>query len=145
MASTPASEMIFFIAALAISSTIAAFMFSTVGDTSSIFSQEVRSMADTIRDDITIINDPNSVTNDPVIIYVKNTGSSTLPVDTKIADVIINGTYQTNYSMVSLSGNAEWEPSDVVKFTINTSLSSGSNTIRIYVRGNEWDEMKFRI
>lgn len=137
--------MIFFVAALIVSSTVAAVLLGSVQETSNAFSQRSRSLVDTIRDDITIINDPDSVSNSPVIIYVKNTGDSSIPVDKKLFDVIIDGTYQDNYSVTSISGDEELLPSDVAKITVNTTLSSGTHTVRIYVRGNEWDELKFRI
>jgi len=137
--------MIFFVAALIVSSTVAAVLLGSVQETSNAFSQRSRNLVDTIRDDITIINDPDNVSNNPVIIYVKNTGDSSIPVDKKIFDVIIDGVYQDNYSVTSISGGVELLPSDVAKITVNTSLSSGSHVVRVYVRGNEWDEMKFRI
>lgn len=145
MASTPISHMIFFVAALLVSSMVAAVLLSSVQETSNAFSQRSRNLVDTIRDDITIINDPDSVSNNPVIIYIKNTGDSSIPVDKKIFDVLIDGVYQENYSVTSINGDDELLPSDVAKITINTTLSSGSHTLRVYVRGYEWDEMKFRI
>ncbi|HID43111.1 MAG TPA: hypothetical protein EYP30_04920 [Archaeoglobaceae archaeon] len=145
MASTSISTMIFFVAALIVSSMVAGVLLGSVQETSNAFSQRSRALVDTIRDDITIINDPDSVSNNPVLIYLKNTGDSSIPVDKKIFDVFIDGVYQSNYSVVSISGDDELLPSDVAKITINTTLSSGSHTIRIYVRGYEWDEMKFRI
>jgi|Deesub1362A_J573_1020465.scaffolds.fasta_scaffold00981_15 flagellar protein FlaG len=145
MASDSVTQMIFFVAALVVSSVVAAVMLSTVQETSNVFNQKSRSLVESIKDDITIINDPDNVSNNPVIIYAKNTGESTVALDKKMFDVIIDGVYYTNYSVSSLSGNSEWQPSDVAKITINTTLSSGTHSIRVYVRGNEWDEMKFRI
>jgi len=145
MASDSASQIIFFIAALIVASTIAAVMISTVEEVSSVLRQKNRALVESIKDDITIINDPKNVSNNPVVIYVKNTGASTIPLDKKVIDIIIDGVYQTDYTMTSLSGNTEWEPGDVVEFKINVNLSPGSHVIRIYVRGKEWDEMRFRI
>lgn len=145
MASTPVSEIIFFIAALVISSMIAGVMITSIQETSIVFDQRSKSLAENIRDDITIINDPDNVANNPVIIYVKNTGDSSLAADEKVFDVLLNGTYNKNFSVTSLDGDNELLPSDVAKLTINTTLPSGSHTIRVYVGGGEWDEMKFRI
>lgn len=145
MASTPVSEIIFFIAALVISSMVAGVMITSIQETSVVFNQKSKSMVEDIRTDITIINDPDNVTNDPVVIYVKNTGDSSLAVDNETFDVLINGTYQTNFSVSSVDGNNELLPSDVANLTINITLPSGSHTIRIYAGGSEWDEMDFRI
>lgn len=145
MASTPASEIIFFIAALVISSMIAGVMISSIQETSVVFDQRSRSLVESIKDDITIINDPDNVSHDPLIIYVKNTGDSSLAVDKKTFDVLINGTYITNFSVSSMGEDFELLPSEVAKLTINTTLPSGSHTIRVYVRGGEWDELRFRI
>lgn len=145
MASTPVSQIIFFIAAIVISTMIAGVMITSIQETSVVFNQRSKSLVDNIKDDITIINDPDSVSNDPMIIYVKNTGDSSLALDEKTFDILINGTYHSNFSVDSISGGDEILPSDVAKLTINTTLPSGSHTIRIYVRGSEWDEMKFRI
>lgn len=145
MASTPVSEIVFFIAALVISSMIAGVMITSIQETSVVFNQKSKSMVEDIKNDITIINDPDNFTNDPVVVYVKNTGDSSLAVDKKTFDVLINGTYHTNFSVSSIDGDNEILPSDVAKLTISTTLPSGSHTIRIYVGGSEWDEMEFRI
>ncbi len=145
MASTSVSEIIFFIAALVISSMIAGVMITSVQETSDVFNQRSKSLVENIKDDITIINDPDNIANDPLIIYVKNTGDSSFAADEKIFDVLINGTFHSNFSVTSLDGDNKLLPSDVAKLTINTTLPSGSHTIRVYVKGNEWDEIKFRI
>ncbi len=145
MASASASQIVLFIAALVISSAVAAVMMNTVGELSGVLSQKNRVLVESIKDDITIINDPGNITTNPLKIYVKNTGLSTIPIDKKLVDVLVDGVYQTNYSISSLSGNTEWEPGDVVELDINVTLSSGSHTVRIYVRGTAWDELRFRV
>ncbi|AEA47476.1 flagellin [Archaeoglobus veneficus] len=145
MASESASHIVLFIAALVVSSAVAAVMVSTVGELSGVLSQKNRILVESIKDDITIINDPKNVTTNPLIIYVKNTGLSTIPLDKKIVDVLVDGVYQTDYTMTSLSGNPQWEPGDVVEFRINVTLSPGSHVVRIYVRGTAWDELWFRV
>jgi len=145
MASTSASQMVLFIAALVISSAVAAVMMNTVGELSGVLGQKNRVLVESIKDDITIINDPGNISTNPLKIYVKNTGLSTIPIDKKLVDVLIDGVYQTNYSISSLSGNTEWEPGDVVEFDINVTLSSGSHIVRIYIRGTAWDELRFRV
>jgi len=145
MASESASHIILFIAALIVSSTVAAMMISTVEEVSSVLHQKNEALVESMKDDITIINDPKNVSNNPLIIYVKNTGFSTIPLDKKVIDIFVDGVYQINYTMTSLSGNTEWEPGDVVEFKIDVNLSPGSHIVRIYVRGMEWDELRFRI
>jgi len=145
MPSVSASHVVLFVAALAVSSAVAAVMMNVVSETTSVLSQKNRVLVESIKDDITIINDPKNVSVNPLVIYVKNTGLSTIPIDKKLVDVLVDGVYQTNYTMTSLSGNQQWEPGDVVEFRINVTLSSGSHVVRIYVRGAAWDELWFRV
>jgi flagellar protein FlaG len=137
--------MVLFIAALVVSSAVAAVMIGTVEEVSSVLRQKNEILVESIKDDITIINDPKNVSTNPLIIYVKNTGLSTIPLDRKVIDVFVDGVYQTDYTMTSLSGDVELEPGDVAEFRINVSLSSGSHVVRVYVRGKEWDELRFRV
>ncbi|RLI89709.1 MAG: hypothetical protein DRO98_00390 [Archaeoglobales archaeon] len=145
MPSVSASHVVLFVAALVVSSAVAAVMMNVVSETTSVLSQKNRVLVESIKDDITIINDPKNVSVNPLVIYVKNTGLSTIPIDKKLVDVLVDGVYQTNYTMTSLSGNQQWEPGDVVEFRINVTLSSGSHVVRIYVRGAAWDELWFRV
>lgn len=146
MASESVSQMIFFIAALIISSGIAAVFISNVNEASSVLNVKSRELVKTIKGDITIINDPANIPHNTtsVIFYVKNTGFSTLPLDKKTIDVFIDGEYKSIASIENLAGNSVWYPSDVVKIVINTNLV-GEHTVRIYVNGKVWDEMIFRI
>ncbi len=92
--------------------------------------------------DIKIINDPSAVANDPVIIYVKNTGEITL--NQNQTSILIDGLiYDTNISVVS--GDEYWRPGDVLRMTVYTNLTTGDHRVEVITENGISDTMDFHM
>jgi flagellar protein FlaG len=124
MAGTTISELIFFIAAILISTTVAVAFIQVADDYSEGISDEARLLRSEMGSKLTIINDPGKVPYDRstsnLTFYLKNTGSGELSVK----DIVVsaNGTAASGSKIKTqvLDGGSIWSPGDVVevKFTV---------------------------
>jgi flagellar protein FlaG len=119
MAGNAASELIFFIAAIMISSVVAVTLIDVVGEYSDNIEDEASLLKWDMKAKVKVINDPMYVPYDTsdgnLTIYVKNTGTSDLSVD----EIVIgaNGTARADTEIwVSIvSGGSKWSPGETVK------------------------------
>ncbi|MDG6223963.1 MAG: hypothetical protein QCI82_00440 [Candidatus Thermoplasmatota archaeon] len=160
MAGTAISELIFFVAALIVSSAVAV-AFIDVADN---YSKGLRDEAALLRADmtssLTIVNDPGMVPYDNIsqnlTFYIKNTGSSELSVQ----DVIVsaNGTVSGGNGTLVLivGGGSIWVPGSVVQVTFEAGglvegadysgwASTSGLTEGGAPRGSALDTITFRI
>jgi flagellar protein FlaG len=123
MAGSAISEMIFFIAAIMISSAVAVTLIEVVDEYSEDLSDEASILRWEMRSDMTFINDPlhipyNSSTGN-LTLYVKNTGTG----DLSLGDLVIsiNGTTKTGNDIMKtiLGGGASWSPGKTVQVNMN--------------------------
>ncbi|MGB9636204.1 MAG: hypothetical protein ACPL1Y_03010 [Thermoplasmata archaeon] len=142
MPATAASHMIFFIGAIIVSSILSAVFIGV----SLQFKDGIEARSDALnkqlRTSIDIINDPRAVPYDPnnitIILYIKNTGSTTISVSTLTLEIngtmygytsgAATGTTFNDTRIVSPSGAEEWIPEAtlMVKVTLVSPLVSGS-------------------
>ncbi len=131
MASGVAAESILFIGAIIAATAVAGVLTGVT----QVVSNDVRSQgelrADALRSDITIINDPAAVAASPaLILYLKNTGSTSLHApDTSI---IVDGALATtvSYDVLGSADDEAWPPGSVVQATVTVSLGSGDHRVR---------------
>lgn len=141
--STSSTQLVFFIAAMIIASGL-------VG----LFAETVSSMSDGVRDrgdvvyerlltDITIVSDPNNMPNDPVIVYVKNTGKVMLSTD---VDLLLDNEPKTGSNLtISVVGGGDWEPGELLKMSVVANLASGEHTVKVIADNGVSDRFTFRI
>jgi archaellum component FlaG (FlaF/FlaG flagellin family) len=156
MASTAVSEMIFFIAAIIVSSAVALTLVEVIdtyaeniGDNASLVEAEMRAK-------VTIINDPLYVIYDTsdtnLTFYLKNTGT----MDLSIPDIVVsaNGTSRGGDDIwVDLMGNGtRWRPGDVVEVTFRVpklkegmDYSGWASTSGLSERGTAKGSADYRI
>lgn len=160
MAGTAVSELIFFMAALLVSSAVAV-AFIDVADN---YSRGLRDEAALLRADmtssLTIVNDPGMVPYDNasknLTFYIKNTGTSELSIQDLL--VSANGTVfvGNGTGIMLLGGGIRWDPGTVVQATFEvaglnkgvdyngwastSALSDGGAP-----RGSAMDTLTFRI
>lgn len=148
MASESASQLIIFIASILIAASVSGLLITqtlTIGDASRASAQH---LAQEMRDDITIINDPADVpydaTSGNLTLYVKNTGSSSMPPDAALFEVLIDGTMHTDLEVELVQGTGSWGPGEVVEVTVkNVDLSTGDHTVKVVARSVS-DRMEMR-
>lgn len=148
MASESASQLIIFIASILIAASVSALLITQTLAVSDASRASVKELAQEIRDDITIINDPANVpyngTTGNLTIYVKNTGSSTMPADKAMFDVLIDGQYQTSLDATLIQGTESWGPGEVMRLNVTTGgLAAGDYTVKVVARSVS-DEMEIR-
>ena len=132
MASTSISEMIFFIAALLISASVAGMLIEVVDN----YASDVESTAADLKGDMqskmSFISDnlhvPYNSTNNVLTFYLMNTGSGDLTVDDLV--VSANGTTAAggNLTKKIVGGGSRWSRGKVVEASFNvTGLKEGQD------------------
>lgn len=143
-AETSSTHLIFFITAMIIAGSVAAVMYTNIGAIVNAAFEGSNVLSRQLRTDITIINDPASISKDgnSYIFYVKNTGRSTLGYEH--ITVLMDGVVITNIQKTIIDGDT-WRPADVLELKVNTTLSSGDHTIRVITENGVEDSLDFRI
>ncbi|MCD6145651.1 MAG: hypothetical protein J7J03_04545 [Methanosarcinales archaeon] len=135
MAGTSASQAIFFIASVIIASVVVAALYGTTGSLSGALVVRNSHLADQMRSDITIINDPGA-SSQPGI-YVLNTGKTTLDNSSDSIALLVNGVYQTvlTSDIENDDGDLQWEPSEVVNLTLDINGLTGKSVKVVVANG----------
>ncbi|RJS68326.1 hypothetical protein CW696_08890 [ANME-2 cluster archaeon] len=135
MAGTSASQAIFFIASVIIASVVVAALYGTTGSLSGALVVRNSHLADQMRSDITIINDPGA-SSQPGI-YVLNTGKTTLDNSSDSIALLVNGVYQTvlTSDIENDDGDLQWEPSEVVNLTLGINGLTGKSVKVVVANG----------
>jgi len=140
--SLSSSHMIFFIGALIVASSAMAIMVNVILTISTNVESRGEDLANKILSDITIINNPENIPQDPLTIYVKNTGR--VKLDTTL-DIFLDNEYIKNATVTQLDNNTDlWQPGEIVMITIpGVSLSSGEHTIIVITSSGVSDRLVF--
>jgi len=144
-ADTAITHMIFFIAAVIIAVSVVAVLNTNVQSLTSSAYTNSNILADQLRTDITIVNDPEIVpnNNNTYSFYVKNTGKTNIPVD--YVNVFIDGLLVSSedLDLRLQEDEREWRPADLLILEISTSLSPGGHRILVAVENGKSDAMNF--
>lgn len=149
MASGGVAEMVLFIAALLVAASVAGTLTSEVTRIGDAISDRSLDVASDVRTDVEIISDPaTGVYNDSnsnVTVYVRNTGSASLPAEPSTFDVLLDGTYQGDVSVSAMEGGAMWHEGEVVELTVRTAgLDQNSDHRLKLVVNNDEEVLIFR-
>ncbi|XGI83118.1 flagellar protein G [Halorutilales archaeon Cl-col2-1] len=145
MASTSIDTMIIFIASILVAVSVSAVFTTEVLSMADASRDSAEDLSEKIRSDITIINDRTNVpyddtngdgTNDSLVFYVKNTGSSTSPVDPDLFTVLIDGQFEDVSSVSLIQGSGSWSPGEVVRLNVSAEGLSGDHTVKIDSRSS---------
>lgn len=149
MASVSISELVLFIAALAVAAGVATTLSANVMDISNAVSERGGGVADKIETEVEIISDPGSPSSvydensTTVSILVKNTGERTLDASPSGVDVLVDGQYATVENVTVVSGGAQWRSGEVVRVNVSRTLSPGDHRVVVYV-GEDEEVLRFR-
>lgn len=135
MAGESASQAIFFIASVIIASVIVIALYGVTGSVSGALVVRNTHLADQMRGDIEIINDPGASTQPGL--YVLNTGKTEFDNSTNSIVVMVNGVYQTilTSNIENDDGDLQWEPSEVVNLTFSGINLSGKSIKVVVANG----------
>lgn len=141
-ADTTSTQLIFFIAATVVATATAGILAGIVVDISGKATIRGKALGDELQSEVQIINDPSAIPNNPVLVYVKNTGSTTL--DYLNMTVMIDGAVVTTTN--SLLGSATvFDHGSVAQASYATTLASGDHTVSVVMENGVNDLLKFRI
>ena len=142
--STSSTHMIFFIGAAILATVLAGIFTQSISSVSSGIEAKDDILYESLCTDITIINDPENMPNDPLTIYVKNTGKSTL--DQNLTTVIVDQDVKTTLDTTTLDGTDYWESGGVIEIEVTgTTLTSGDHSVKIITQNGVSDRLDFRI
>ena len=141
--SISSTHLVFFLASMLVASTLAGVFIATTDSISDGIVDKEDSISKRLKTHIDIINDPNNVPNDPLTIYVKNTGSTNL--NKTDVDILVNGTLQESPTLTVIDGGYVWEPNGVLKIEVNKDLPAGDHWIKVIVGNDVQDTFEFSI
>ena len=138
MGEHPAAFIILFIASMVATVGVAGVVTNQAQVISGTSENRIQEMQEDVRTDVTVINDPGSrsstydATNETVTVYVKNVGDRPLPTDPNAIDLLVDGRYQTDFTVTVLDGD-EWYNGAVARIRANETLAQ-NETHRVVVR-----------
>lgn len=141
--SISSTHLVFFLASMLVASTLAGVFIATTDSISDGIVEKENSISKRLKTDINIINDPNHVPNDPLTIYVKNTGSTKL--NKTDVNILVNGTLQDSVTKTVVDGGPIWEQNEVLKIEVNKNLPAGDHWIKVIVGNDVQDTFEFSI
>ncbi|NJE60322.1 flagellar protein G [Thermococcus sp. 21S7] len=131
----PASELIMFIVAVIIAGTVAGALAYVTTDIAHGINDRGEMLADQLRTDFAIINDPNSIPVDNTTtpytytFYIKNVGKKVIPFSSDAVQVFIDGNLipAANLTFQDVSGNpiTYLNPYEVGVIKVMTTLNTG--------------------
>ena len=142
MASVSASHLIIFVASLVIAAGVVGTLTTGVERVSSSIDDGSLDVSQQIRMDMSVISDPGAEydSSTDVEIFVRNTGSQAVPIETSAFDLVLEGNFIADFEVVDANNGDEtvWRPGEVVKITINDEdVDSGDNRLFLTVNGDE--------
>ena len=146
--SSSTTELLFFIGAVIIATTVVTVLASGIQSISTGVKERSNSISENLKGDIAIVNDPTEVANNPVIIYVKNTGVANMnETHTTIVldgEIIISPTF-TYMETSGFVDDSVWGPGEVIKVEIDSDLAAGLHTVKVTMNGDVTDRMDFEM
>ncbi|MFW6375992.1 MAG: hypothetical protein ACOCZJ_02405 [Thermoplasmatota archaeon] len=141
--SISSTHLVFFLASMLIASTLAGVFIATTDSISDGIVEKENSISNRLKTNIDVINDPNNVPNDPLTIYVKNTGSTKL--NKTDVNILVNGTMQNSVTKTVLDGGPVWDQNEVLKIEVNKKLPAGDHWVKVVVGNDVQDSLEFSI
>lgn len=145
-ADTTSTQLIFFIAATVVATAASAALSGVVFDLTGKLGEKGDQLSGVLATDIRIINDPATVPNNPVLIYVKNTGTYTL--NATLTTLLIDGTVVTTTNTIvgAAAGYDVWKTGDVLKMSYATTLTTSADHLaRAITQNGVADDLRFRV
>jgi flagellar protein FlaG len=146
MASVSVSHLILFIASMMIAASVAGVFTNSIGQLSGAISEQGLDVSSDVRSDIEIISDSGSDAiydsgTENITLYVKNTGSEDLAVDTRVMEVFVDGQFVTTFGIARADGSGSWSPGTVVELEIDPPQGSLSGDVRVQITVNGDEEV----
>lgn len=139
-----ATHTVFFITAVVVAVGVAGGLQQSASKLAGGINEHGEALHEELTSAIRIINDAADVPDDPVVLYVLNTGSRTLTPSETV--VMIDGVPQNNPSFDVLgTASEDWRPGDVVEITLpGTNLNAGDHRAKVIAEYGAEHTLRFR-
>ncbi len=137
--STSATHIIFFIASVILAASFVGVATSAIIGLSNGIEDRGDMLANQLSADFKIINDPERMSNNPLILYLKNTGK--VPLSTQHITVLIDGIDVDNCTV----NKDTWLPGETLKLTVDINLSPGDHVVKVVLENGISDTFYFRV
>ncbi len=137
--STSATHIIFFIASVVLAASFVGIAATAITNISNGIEDRGDMIATQLSADFQVINDPERVSNNPVVLYLKNTGK--VPLSTDYITILIDGQNVDNATV----NTTTWMPGDTITLTINIDLSSGEHVVKIILENGLSTTFYFKV
>lgn len=152
----PASELIMFIVAIIVAGSVAGALAYVTNDIAGGIKIRGEGLADNLRSDFAIINDPENIPvsgTDPgpynYTFYIKNVGKNSIPFSSDALQVFIDGKMipPSNLTFVDVNDlpTSSLDPYEVGKIVVTTNLSSGFHKLVVVLENGKVRSFVFRI
>jgi len=137
--STSATHIIFFIASVILAASFVGVAASAIINLSNGIEDRGDMLANQLSADFKIINDPERMSNNPLILYLKNTGK--VPLSTQHITVLIDGIDVDNCTV----NKDTWLPGETITLTVQVNLSSGDHVVKVVLENGISDTFYFKV
>ncbi|MCZ7392699.1 MAG: flagellar protein G [Candidatus Methanoperedens sp.] len=152
MAGEAITQLIFFIGAIVVAVGVIGVLTTNVHSITASYGMSSQTLADQLKTDITIINDPAAIPYDTNLdnysFFVKNTGKNTL--DPTAVSMFIDGNYVNTtkkWTIMDNTSSSLWYPTQVLRLNYTYSPSPypspGSHTVRVVAQNGVSDTLPF--
>ncbi len=124
--STSATHIIFFIASVVIAGGFIGVAVSVMLNISSGIQDRGDLISHQLSENFSIINDPERMSNNPLYLYLKNTGKIALSY--QHLSVLIDG---VSYHYSVLENGTAWNPGITITLKISVNLESGTHVVKV--------------
>lgn len=143
MAGTGIGESIFYVGAIILAIGFVGVFGAVVIQANQDLEAHGQRASESLRSELTILDDPEQIDTSPISLHAKNTG--TREVATETVNVIVNGQVSgdVTFDVLGSSDDTLWQPGQVLKITINDlALQSGANTLRVQLASGPDDQLE---
>ncbi len=137
--STSATHIIFFIASVILAASFVGVATSAIISLSNGIEDRGDMLANQLSSDFKIINDPERMSNNPLILYLKNTGK--VPLSTQHITVLIDGIDVDNCTV----NKNTWLPGETLILTVKVNLSPGDHVVKVVLENGIADTFYFKV
>lgn len=143
---TSATQIVFFIAAIVVSVGIVGAFNTSISKINGNVQARGETLSDELTTDIRIINDAGEMPNNPLVLYVLNTGTHSLAPSETI--VLLDGQAHTSlaFDVLDSADDEIWRQGQVLEVTLTGSnLASGDHRAKVIVGHGVADTLRFNI
>ena len=139
--STSATHIIFFIASVVIAGGFIGVAASVILNISDGIEDRGNMIGKQLSEDFSIINDPQRMSNNPLLLYLKNTGRVAL--STSHITVLVDGVIEE--SSIVGDRNISWMPGMVITVAVEVNLASGHHVAKVILEDGLSREFEFEV